>query len=45
MEQNVINPKDLQSVKLKKTIIKQKEETTQDKLLKELKEKLNNRIN
>lgn len=45
MEQKVINPKDLQSVKLKKTIIIQKEETTQDKLLKELKEKLNNRIN
>ena len=45
MEKQIINPKDLQSIKLKKTIITQKVETSQDKLLKELKEKINNRIN
>ena len=45
MEKKVINPKDLQSIKLKKTIIQEKKESPQDILLKELKEKLNNRIN
>lgn len=45
MEKKVINPKDLQSVKLKKTIIQEKKVSQQDKLLEELKVKLINRIN
>ena len=45
MERKTINAEELKSIKLKKTIIQEKEETEQDKLIKELKEKLISRLN
>ena len=44
MEKKTINADELKSIKLKKTIIQEKEESEQDKLIKELKEKLISRI-